>query len=223
MFSKKCRLFRPGAAARFLVGVAILLALAAPALAGFSDGQYCTYTQGGWGSVPQGNNPGMILQSNFSTVYAGGFVEVGLTGTPGYSMTFQSDDAIQNYLPAGGKPKPLTQDYINPTTTGSGVFGGQVLALQLNVDFADKDIIGDTSLPVVFGDLVIIGTGTLFDGMTVRQLLNAANMALGTPPTLPANLNDTVSFLNQGFDNCLPSGWVQQYLTTADGPPPPDM
>src|SRR5215831_21344938 len=86
------RLFKPVGAVRFLVGVAAMLVLAAPALAQtFAPGDgFCTYTQGGWGAVPQGNNPGTILHNNFSTVF-GGFVEVGIPGIPGsapYSMQF---------------------------------------------------------------------------------------------------------------------------------------
>ncbi len=227
MFStKKYRSLRSAVAARFLVGVAALLVLAAPALAQFNDGDYCTYTQGGWGAVPQGNNPGTILHNGFDLVYGSSGVFLGLSG---HSMSFKDTtspaveggaDAITAYLPAGGKPKPLgTGDLINPATTASGVFGGQVLALQLNVDFADaRIIIGNISVPV-FGDLVINGTGTSFDGLTVRQLLAAANQALGTPTTLPANLNDLVSNLNQGFDNCGLNTWALQHLAV----PPPQI
>jgi hypothetical protein len=55
---------------------------------------------------------------------------------------------------------------------------------------------------------------------------DAANEVLGGG-ALPSgytvsNLNDLVSFLNQAFDNCLPSGWAQQYLTPdSSGPLPP--
>ena len=158
--------------------------------------------------MPHGNNPGTILHTNnnFLTVFAGSGVTVGGT----FSIHFDSADAITAYLPAGGKPKPLVMDYSNPTTTNSGVFGGQVLALQLNVLYDSA-----------FGLLTIINTGTSFDGMTVAYVLGAANQALGGG-ALPSgytlsNLNDLASFLNQGFDNCLPSGWAQQYLT----PPAP--
>jgi len=202
--TKKYRFLRPAGIARFLVGVAVLLALAAPALAQFQNGDFCTYTQGGWGAGPAGNNPGTILRD--STVFTFP-VSVGT----GYSMTFTTADAITAYLPAGGKPKALITNYVDQTTTSSGVFGGQVLALQLNV----------TLDPAGFGGLVIINTGTFFDGMTVGDVLEAANLALGGG-ALPSgytmsNLNDLVSFLNQGFDNCLPSGWAQQYLTPVSG------
>jgi hypothetical protein len=216
------RLFKPVGAVRFLVGVTATLVLAAPALAQtFLPGDFCTYTQGGWGAVPHGNNPGTILHNNFSTVF-GGFVEVGIPGSTGFSMQFLDTmaitgaDAITAYLPAGGKPKALQKDYVNPPTTESGVFGGQVLALKLNVLYDH---------PAGFGALTITNTGTSFDGMMVVDVLDAANQALGGGG-LPfgytlSNLNDLVSLLNQGFDNCLPSGWAQQYLTTGGNNPPP--
>jgi len=72
-----------------------------------------------------------------------------------------------------------------------------------------------------FGGLTFINSGTF---LTVMDVLAAANIALGGGG-LPSgytlsNLNDLVSLLNQGFDNCLPSGWVQQYLAPASGGAP---
>ena len=67
-----------------------------------TNGQFCTYTQGGWGAPPNGGNPGTILANNFATVYPSGFVEVGVPGAAGFSMKFTSAAAIQAYLPAGG-------------------------------------------------------------------------------------------------------------------------
>src|SRR3712207_8860774 len=39
----------------------------------------CTYTQGGWGSDPSGNNPGQRLHANFARVYPNGLT-VGVKG-----------------------------------------------------------------------------------------------------------------------------------------------
>ncbi len=164
----------------------------------------------------------MLLSNNFATVYPSGQVVVG-GASPLYSITFQGALAIQNYLPAGGKPKALTADYLNPTSTSSGVFGGQVLALELNADFSGltDPISGAIIVPGGFGDLVLSNTGTSLDGQTVSYILALANLALGGGAlpldyTIPS-LNDLISFLNQGFDNCYPSGWVQDHLT----PTPP--
>jgi hypothetical protein len=153
----------------------------------------------------------MLLKNDFYVVYPPeptGFVEVGIPGTTGFSMKFTSPDAVMNYLPAGGKPKALTADLTDPTSSPSGVFGGQVLALQLNVDFSTVGI-----LPGGFGSLTLSGTGTPFDEMMVSEILAAANLALGGGSLVDSTLNDLVSLLNQGFDNCYPSGWVQDHLT----------
>jgi hypothetical protein len=234
MFSiGKYRHFKQINGLRLLVVVAALLGLTAPVLAqssSFVPGVYCTFTQGGWGSVPAESNPGSILANNFSNVYSPAGVTVG----GGYSMTFTTAKAVEVYLPAGGKADALKTNYTNPSSTTSGVFGGQVLALQLGVDFNDKGVIGDGQSPA-FGDLIVYDTNTSLDGMMVRDILAIANTALGGG-TLPAdysirgnvsgtaNLNDFVSFLNQGFDNCNPSDWVKQHLQEPgqiiSGPPP---
>lgn len=107
----------------------------------------------------------------------------------------------------------LTQDYTNPGSTSSGVFGGQVLALRLNVDFSDRDITPGGPL----GDLVLDSTGTSLDGMTIAQILAAAERALGGG-SLPSGysistLNELISNLNEAFDGGTPSAWAQNHLT----------
>jgi hypothetical protein len=89
----------------------------------FQDGDFCTYTQGGWGGTPNGNNPASILANNFATVYPSG-VEIGIPGDDGYSMKFTSAAAIGAYLPATKTAGTLTDDLVNPTSSSSGVFGG---------------------------------------------------------------------------------------------------
>ena len=69
-----------------------------------ASGAYCTYTQGGWGTLPHGGNPGTILSNGFSTVYPGGVVEIGIPGNSGFSIKFTSATAIIAYLPAGSTP-----------------------------------------------------------------------------------------------------------------------
>jgi hypothetical protein len=82
-------------------------------------GNFATFTQGGWGSTPSGNNPGMLLANNFADVYPVGYVKIG--GTK-YAK-FTSATAIQNFLPAGGTASVLTSNLTNPTSTPAGVFG----------------------------------------------------------------------------------------------------
>jgi hypothetical protein len=158
-------------------------------------GPYTTYTQGGWGAPPHGNNPGMLLKNNFATVYPGGFVAIGGTN----KLTFTSALSIENFLPQGGTAGALAASATNPTSSAAGVFAGQVLALQLSVDFSNKGIKngGLALLHVASGPLA---------GKTVAQVLAYANAALGGDG-LPAGissisqLNDIVDKINNNFDN----------------------
>jgi len=169
--------------------------------------KYCSYTQGGWGAPPSGGNPGMILSNNFTKVYPGGVVEIGIPGSGGYSLKFTSANAITVYLPAGGTPAPLNADATNPTSTSSGVFGAQVLALQLNVDFGDAGI-------GKIGDLVLNDPTSPLNGKTVRQILALANIALGggNAGVSISVLNPLIDSLNGSFDNCSPSGFAMTHL-----------
>lgn len=159
-------------------------------------GPFCTYTQGGWGAPVHGNNPAAILAAGFAAQYPAG-VEVGTPGVAGYSMKFTSAAAVGAFLPQGGPHAALTADLLNPTDSSAGVFGGQVLALQLNVSFDPA-----------FGALVIQGTGTGYDGMTVSAVLALANAALGGAPLADIDgLNTLADQLNNSWDNCSPDSF----------------
>lgn len=158
--------------------------------------RFATYTQGGWGAVPKGNNPGAILSRNWTTVYGSSALVIG----GNYTMKFSSPSAITGYLPAGGTPGVLKKNYTNPTSTEAGVFGGQVTALRLNVDFSIKGITqpGLASLK--------IAPGNKFAGYTVAQLLSLAQQVLGgNLSALPAgcsvsDLNNAADRINNNFD-----------------------
>ncbi len=180
---------------------------------------FCGYTPGGWGAPPNGGNPGQILKDNFATVYPGGFVEVGIPGNSGYSAKFTSAAAIEAYLPDGGTPGALTGDLVNPTSTPAAVFGQHVLALRLNVDFSAAGIIGGSGGSL--GVLVLNDSGSPLNGMTVNQILAAANTALGGG-ALPAGmsisqLNDLLNNFNNAFDNCSANGWAVAHLLPGGG------
>ena len=177
---------------------------------GHRSGDYTTYTQGGWGAKPNGENPASILADHFADVYPPSGVTIGIPG--GFSMTFTSAEKVKDYLPAGGPASWLTGNLTNPTSSSAGVFGGQVLALQLSVDFSDADVTEGG-----LGDLVLDGTGGSLDGSTVSEILAAANLALGGG-ALPAGysystLNDLITDLNEAFDNGEPSAWAQLHLS----------
>lgn len=177
----------------------------------------CTFTQGGWGGTPNGHNPATLLEDNFATVYPSG-VEVGIPGGGGFSMIFTSSAAIGAYLPAGGPSGVLNTDLVDPTSSSSGVFGGQVLTLQLNVDFSAAGLPHADDQEI--GDLKLCNTGTSLDGMTLSQILAVANTVLGGG-SLPSGftvstLNDLITDLNESFDNCNPDGWAQENICRGD-------
>jgi hypothetical protein len=126
-------------------------------------------------------------------------------GTAGVSiggtkyMKFTSANAIMNYLPAGGTAAVLKNNYTNPLTTEAGVFAGQVLALQLNVDFSST---GRT--PAGLANLKI-AAGNKLAGSTVAQVLATAKSVLGGG-ALPTgctvlDLSTLVDRINNNFDN----------------------
>lgn len=157
---------------------------------------FTTYTQGGWGSKPNGNNPGKLLSTKFATVYPGGSVSIG--GTK--KLTFTSASAIEKFLPQGGTASVLTSNATNPTSSSAGVFAGQVMALQLSVDFSKAGITrtGLGNLAVVSGPLA---------GHTVTAVLSLANTVIGgNTGALPSGLtvsglNAIVDAINNNFDN----------------------
>jgi hypothetical protein len=162
-----------------------------------SVGDFTTYTQGGWCSKPAGNNPGALLQNNFPLVYPGGSVAIGGT----YKLTFHSPLTIGFFLPAGGSPGKLFSSAIDPLFSTVGVIGGQLLALQLNVDFSMRGV-----TPYGLGNLHVV-SGPMA-GKTVSEVLSIANSVVGGG-SLPAGLNimdisNTLDAINSNFDsgNC---------------------
>lgn len=187
-------------------------ALAGNSEAAFLPGEYQTFTQESWGAPTAPGNGGTLLKNRFDFVYPGG-LEVGLSGPIGSSMVFLSAAAVRDYLPASGAPASLNIDLVEPTSTAAGAYGGSVLALQLNVDFADS---GDlfVSTPA-FGDLRLVGTPyAAFNGLSVRELLRQSNRILGGALT-PVSYDDLFFLaedLNRAFVDGNPSVFAQQHL-----------
>ncbi len=180
----------------------------------WQNGDVVTYSQTEWGDTPSGTNAASLLAANFNTLYASG-LEVGIAGTAGYSMIFVDALSVLLYLPASGVPGTLTADLANPTSTSSGVFGGEVLALKLNIDFSDAGItLGGAGVP--FGDLTLYGFDTLpsLNGLTVRQYLGIVNTALGGGSQLYSinELTLLTADINEAFDGGTPTTFAQDHL-----------
>ena len=164
----------------------------------------------------EGNQAHNVLDQYFDTVYGGsGGVQVGLTcAVNQFGMTFTSPAAIRNYLPAGGSAAVLNACLTDPSSSHSGSLGGEVLALQLNVDFSAAGFTEGPGGPL--GSLNLCGTGTSLDGMSISEILAAANKALGNggmPAGFDADsLRNLLHQLNLSFDDCHPHGFAQQHL-----------
>jgi hypothetical protein len=158
-----------------------------------------TQTQGGWGSPPHGNNPGAYLQANFAAAFPEGLV-VGCTHT----LTLTTAEAVRNFLPQGGKPAPLSTNYVDParspraTNNLRNVLAGQVVALTLSIGFdAWDENFGETSTKL--RNAVV--TEGIFQGWTVAQVLAEAEKVLGgcSSPYSASQLNEVLSAINESF------------------------
>lgn len=169
-------------------------------------GDYCSYTQGGWGSLCRGGNAGCIRDNNFATCFPGGLVIGG-----DYTISFSTAADVAAFLPTGDPPAPLTQNHVNPILpTEAGVFAGQVMALALTMGFGDCGVLVDIGhLVVVRGYPNPYGP---FAGWTVDEVFALANDVLGgdvdaLPPGYDVSmLNDVITAINENFVDCLISG-----------------
>jgi Bacterial Ig domain/SdrD B-like domain len=176
---------------------------------------YTTYTPGGWGAKPSGNNPGMLLRNNFSTVYPGGFVTI---GSGAKVLKFTSAAAIETFLPLGGNPGVLSGSATNPTTSVGGPFIGHLLSLQLAADFSRRG-----ALKVGLGNMAML-SGPLA-GRTVDQILALANGVAGGTVALPSGvsfstLHDTLVAIIMNYHEGTTNGGLLG-CGAGDPPPPP--
>lgn len=189
---------------------------------GWQDGDLITHTQVSWGDPV--HPAGQLLATQYNVVYAatGGVVEVGIAGAGGFSMIFTSASAILGYEPQLGPRGSLNADLLDPATSASGEFGGEVLALTLNIDFADAGItLGSSGVRI--GDLTLCNFATLagLNGMSVRGFLGVANTALGggSAPFSISDLFLVAEQLNAAFNNGGVSRFAQQQLFNGACPP----
>lgn len=190
----------------------------------FSAGQFVTYIQGDWGS---GGAASPLLSADYDSVFSptSDTLVVGVTGTPGeYDMAFLSASAVQAYIPTAGTPAALTTNITNPMTNSTGAFGGDVVALTLDVDFSSAGFLHGTS-GVPFGDLVLANfSGSLsgLNGLTVSQFLAIANTCLsgGSCPGGLDNVATITDDLNGSFDTGTVSTFADDYLALPATPTP---
>lgn len=177
-------------------------------------GEYRTQTQGGWHTNCNGGNPGCYRDQYFSQVFTSG-----LTVGGEHQMLFTSSSAVKNFLPEGGTAGTLVADLVNPTTSPSGVLGGQITALALNIGF------GEYGVPTFDNIGGLYYQVTPFAGWTVQQIFELANTVLGgNTAALPegvsvSGLSDVLASINENFDNgVLSNGYI---CTVPPCPTPP--
>jgi hypothetical protein len=197
--------------------VALTLACAGTAKAdNFSTGQFVTYSQNDWGS---GVVASSLLTADYTSVFAStnDVLTEGVVGTPGqFFQAFTTATDVLAYLPAVGTPAALTESQLDPTSSSAGLFGGDTVALTLNIDFNNAGLLGSTST-TPFGDLVLTNfTGSLagLNGLTVNQFLAIANTCLsgGSCPDGLLNIAQVTDALNLSFEPELSSPFADDHL-----------
>lgn len=140
-------------------------------------------------------NPGNIRDLHFLSVFPSGLV---VGHSSGFTLKLSLASDVEKFLPAGGQPKALDKNYVDPKSTKAGVFGGQVVALKMNIAFSDADKIGSGSIKL--GSLIV--TAGPLAGKTVYEVLDIVNLSLsgGTTPYSYSQLNDAATAINENFN-----------------------
>lgn len=188
----------------------------------------CTFIDG-WesGDVQSRNQIGWDESTDwfsaYSAIYASTFgtVEVGLPGATGFSLRFTTPTRITNFLVQTAAPAVLNADHVDGTSSSSGQFGGETLALRLNVDFAAAGVLGGTT--ALGGMMLCDMPDATLNGKTVTEVLGLANTLLGggTNGYTVTAINATVAELNRSFlsfYNLAPTQWAQEHLAVGACP-----
>jgi hypothetical protein len=182
------------------------------------NGDLVTYNQAAWGA---GGVADATLLGNYFNVYAGTGGQFALGSTSGFTATWTDPTVLASYMPASGPASALDANLIDPTITSAGVFGGNVAALKLNVDFSDAGVlVGNVSLK--FGDATLCNFSTLpaLNGLSVRQFLGTVNTLLGggSAAYSIAQLDPVTAELNAAFFAGTPDTFAQQQLVNGACP-----
>jgi hypothetical protein len=180
----------------------------------WQSGDVLTYTQSRWGGDLGIDAGATLLDASFDAVYgAAGGVFVGSASR--FVMVFTDADSVRAYIPSIGPFAPLNGSVVNPISTASGGFGGEVLGLEFNVDFSDAGLLpGASGIP--FGDLILTNFNprSSYNDLTVRQFLGDVNSLLsgGSSVFTIADLGTTLGDINGSFLDGTPSAFAQQHL-----------
>ena len=194
----------------------------------WAPGDFITYAESEWAGDSTAT---YLLAKYFETVYdgSGGVMVVGDLPT---ALLFDSPTALYDYLPACGPPAALAVQLFDPgCNTESGVFGGDVTALKLNVDFYDAGVLTGAA-GLKFGDLTLCNLPTAgntyptydadlhaLNGTTVRQFLAIVSAALSGEPSAytPAELDPLLQSVDASFTTGV-NTVASSYLYNGDCP-----
>ncbi len=154
-----------------------------------------TQTIGGWGSNPNGNNPGAYLHDNFDLAFPEGL----MIGSGDMTVLITSADAITSLLPMGGQASSLSESLIDPHKSElKNVLAAQLIAATLSVTFDAYS--ADFSSSEYSLATMVIAEGDMA-GMTVQEVIDMANMALaGMEVDYSLSIiNETLSGINEAY------------------------
>lgn len=153
-----------------------------------------TQTQGGWGAVPNGYNPGTYLHAHFVAAFPTGLT-IGCTKT--FKLT--SAQAVTDFLPSGSTAKALSKSMID-SVAYKNVFAGQLVTATLSVGFDYEN--ANFSPASITLDNQIIQAGP-FAGKTVGFLISEANKKIGGCASVYSfsQLNDALDSVNNNYDD----------------------
>jgi len=183
----------------------------------FTNGDFTTYGEVDFGYTPAAI---AILQSNYNSVFASTFGALEVGSPTEFTMIFDSSTALAAYLPQTGPIGALDADLVDPTSSASGAFGGDVTALVLDIEFSDAGVMPQ-NIRIPFGDLVLQNLpgphskGPVLNGKTVRQFSAIVNNVLGggsySTYTI-ADLDQYVLGLTTAFEGGVPDGFATEQL-----------
>ena len=180
---------------------------------GTGEPRYCSFPCWNWAAgCLRGPNrdvstlPACIRDDHFDDAFPSGLV-VGVSGPGRHKATWTSAAAVRAFACGYGLPAALGSDYVDPASSQMGSIFGEVMALRLNREFSCKGYFTDRSK--CYGTAVVPPGVFGFAGLTVDQLLDVADQALGgnASALLPygnsmLRLQSAVAYMNQLYGDC---------------------
>lgn len=155
---------------------------------------FTTYTQGGWGNP---GAPGQYMAANFASC-SGGSVTIG--DPCGYTITLNSVQAVRDFLPQGGTPAALTQNYVN-LSSHITVLAGQLLSVHFAImfDACDSNLSASNS---PLKDQVYVVQNSPFYGWNIQAIHDTAMKILAgcSSAYSPSQINGALTDINENYD-----------------------